>query len=970
MRNGYFIKNKIKTSRGFTLIELLVVLTILIIVVTLGFELLSFGGNTFERGEMRYIAQENVQLASELITRELRYANEVVILPEVPLNFNEDRKYIFVSDGILKHYTGNGNLIDALGGINKDAEFTSLEFSKSLASNTILSFNIAAKSGTTPFASISDVQILNLPEGKSIDDSSLVDLSLASGPVICYSHADNEKRLLEFGFKKEYNPALSSSYITYVNEYEYAVNIYIFGEIDLSSLIPHFKYIGKSISLGGVAQYPNDQPVNFNTPQTYTITAQDGTTVDYLITVTKATMPPSAASVSIKIINEVGENEDEYHAAYEDSLLIGEYDYISNGCGEQGASEFIWQSSETTDFSSPTSFATLRDIVPTGKTGLWVRFGVKPVSISGIASESYYFSTPKLIYPPIVDNPFWKKFIDDIYAENDPDKPADFVSSVYRRLDYIVESVMSPNTEDLNLTISNGADAYNSVVANGGTHISKDIAGYVANTDSYSITVDAQVKGGSGYGVLINGSIKTYDKNKDSGYMLQFDPGAGGFLVRKIENGVHNPSNTHGLGNNGGIYRPSDIRNNKFRWTGDDYQGNPEWNKRYWTEIVVQIQNDKSLIFKVTIIDENGNRSNEMWFGDFGSYTMDIYNAAGNKTGTKTFNGKKMGTDSIWSGGSFLGLRTWNKSEGSFNTLFQEIALGPGFGMDVEAAEFISTETIKVKFSKPLNTLELPLYLQNYTSAGYITFDGKSINNAYIDNSKGEYLFINIKSPYATDYQVKNGASKMLTILRGGVRQIYAGEVAIPNGNDFDITRDITPPTLISKSVSSNRNLVLTFSEEMDDTQIKVLSNYRIVKSGRTITPTNISASNNNKTVTVTFSENINIKTDTLILNNLRDVAGNPYEQDIEAPTAPTGLVSTGTGRNYVDLSWNASEDNVAVTGYEVYVDGNYSMTVTETSCRVSSLSRKTTYDFTVRAIDAAGNVSVSSNEISVRTTN
>ena len=61
-------KKKNYLKNGFTLIELLVTLTILVIVVAIGYQLLSFGGNTFERGEMRYIAQENAQFASELIT--------------------------------------------------------------------------------------------------------------------------------------------------------------------------------------------------------------------------------------------------------------------------------------------------------------------------------------------------------------------------------------------------------------------------------------------------------------------------------------------------------------------------------------------------------------------------------------------------------------------------------------------------------------------------------------------------------------------------------------------------------------------------------------------------------------------------------------------------------------------------------------------------------------------------------------
>jgi hypothetical protein len=43
---------------------------------------------------------------------------------------------------------------------------------------------------------------------------------------------------------------------------------------------------------------------------------------------------------------------------------------------------------------------------------------------------------------------------------------------------------------------------------------------------------------------------------------------------------------------------------------------------------------------------------------------------------------------------------------------------------------------------------------------------------------------------------------------------------------------------------------------------------------------------------------------------------------DSVAPTVP-GTITTGNITfNSVDLSWGASTDNVAVTGYEIYVDG------------------------------------------------
>jgi len=90
---------------------------------------------------------------------------------------------------------------------------------------------------------------------------------------------------------------------------------------------------------------------------------------------------------------------------------------------------------------------------------------------------------------------------------------------------------------------------------------------------------------------------------------------------------------------------------------------------------------------------------------------------------------------------------------------------------------------------------------------------------------------------------------------------------------------------------------------------------------------------------------------------------------DTTAPTAPTSLTASGTTQTTTNLSWTAATDNVGVTGYDVYKDGVLSgSTTTTTTFAVSGLTASTTYAFTVKAKDAAGNVSVASNTASVTT--
>lgn len=89
---------------------------------------------------------------------------------------------------------------------------------------------------------------------------------------------------------------------------------------------------------------------------------------------------------------------------------------------------------------------------------------------------------------------------------------------------------------------------------------------------------------------------------------------------------------------------------------------------------------------------------------------------------------------------------------------------------------------------------------------------------------------------------------------------------------------------------------------------------------------------------------------------------------DTQPPTTPT-LTSSGKTETSVDLSWTGTTDNVGVTGYQVYIGNNLTTTLGNVSSyQVTGLTEDTTYQFTVKAIDAAGNESANSNTISVTT--
>ena len=86
---------------------------------------------------------------------------------------------------------------------------------------------------------------------------------------------------------------------------------------------------------------------------------------------------------------------------------------------------------------------------------------------------------------------------------------------------------------------------------------------------------------------------------------------------------------------------------------------------------------------------------------------------------------------------------------------------------------------------------------------------------------------------------------------------------------------------------------------------------------------------------------------------------------DTQAPSTPSNLAVTGVTTSTVSLSWNASTDNVGVTGYNVFRGATNVGTVAGTTYQDTGLAEGTTYQYTVNAIDAAGNISGVSNTAS-----
>ncbi|WP_405151116.1 discoidin domain-containing protein [Sphaerisporangium sp. NBC_01403] len=85
---------------------------------------------------------------------------------------------------------------------------------------------------------------------------------------------------------------------------------------------------------------------------------------------------------------------------------------------------------------------------------------------------------------------------------------------------------------------------------------------------------------------------------------------------------------------------------------------------------------------------------------------------------------------------------------------------------------------------------------------------------------------------------------------------------------------------------------------------------------------------------------------------------------DNQAPTAPANLAYTQPSGTQIQLTWTASTDNVGVTGYDIYANNQLRASVGKVTTYTDTQPATATVSYYVKAKDAAGNQSPSSNSV------
>ncbi len=205
---------------------------------------------------------------------------------------------------------------------------------------------------------------------------------------------------------------------------------------------------------------------------------------------------------------------------------------------------------------------------------------------------------------------------------------------------------------------------------------------------------------------------------------------------------------------------------------------------------------------------------------------------------------------------------------------------------------------------------------------------------------------------YTTNYTDAGTHTVTVTVSDGTLSD--SQDVTVTVG---DINR---PPVLDSISdITVSEGVTITFNPTATDPDGDTLTfSYTGWMTSASYTTNNDDAGTH--TVTVTVSDGS--------LSDSQDVIITVIDVDIISPSTPTSLQAVVVSTSQVDLSWNASTDNVGVTGYRIYRDGIQVADVSSTTYQDTGLSQLTTYVYTVSAYDDAGNESSQSTPVSATT--
>jgi chitodextrinase len=242
----------------------------------------------------------------------------------------------------------------------------------------------------------------------------------------------------------------------------------------------------------------------------------------------------------------------------------------------------------------------------------------------------------------------------------------------------------------------------------------------------------------------------------------------------------------------------------------------------------------------------------------------------------------------------------------------------------------------------------------------------------YVDNSLRS---TDTTSPYGYSWDTSaltNGAHSVAVKAYDAAGNVGAAttSVMVANGD----TQAPSVPTKVTATANASNKVTLSWTASTDNVAV---AGYLVTRGGNLLA-TVISGTSYTDTTAVPGTAYSYQVTAYDAANNKSAASTaatvtTPQASDTQAPSQPLGLLLTPVSTSQINLSWTASTDNVAVSGYDVYraaagVSPAKVATVATPQLSDSGLQADTAYTYYVVAKDASGNASVKSTAVTAST--
>ena len=154
-----FLIKLFQNQKGLTVVELMIVLALLMLVLSLGFNLLFFGNQAYTRSSSQQIVQSNVRFASNSIIELVKYSVSIEILNEKPDILEDPYNYLYLDNNqlIMSYISPDGDRLERV----LNSEINSVEFWDASADKELLGLSITGTENDQSYEIEQEIALFN-----------------------------------------------------------------------------------------------------------------------------------------------------------------------------------------------------------------------------------------------------------------------------------------------------------------------------------------------------------------------------------------------------------------------------------------------------------------------------------------------------------------------------------------------------------------------------------------------------------------------------------------------------------------------------------------------------------------------------------------------------------------------------------------------------------------------------------------